>query len=120
MKPTMAQSALALVARILRPIDKFLMARIFQPIDELFVSNPDLLLVVRTVCILSLIILLLLSIGDAFSSLERASRRRVRHWTRRVASCEDGVSEKHRLRRALILSGEHDEWRDDRAGAIRL
>lgn len=101
----MAQSALALVARLLRPIDDFLMARIFQPIDDLFVSNPDLLLVVRTVCILSLTILLLLSMGDVFS-WAREWRRRDRPCAR---SCDDRLSEKDldELRRSL-MSEKHE------------
>lgn len=98
----MAQSVLAMVARLLRPIDNFLMARIFQPIDELFISNPDLLLVVRTICILSLAVLLLLSVGDAFSWAQARRRGDSRQWRGHFEACESGVCEKKRLRRALV------------------
>lgn len=41
------------------------MAHLFRPLDDLFLRSPDLVLVVRTLCVLCFAALLLVSVCDA-------------------------------------------------------
>lgn len=104
---SMFHSALASAASFFRPIDNFL-ARLFQPVDDLLTSNPDLVLVARTVCVLALVLLLLLSVRDALCWARARARRRGRGIRLDDGVfCEEGGCEKDRIRRAMLIREEY-------------